>query len=94
MSENVTPSAVSQGEELGQVWDATLGATLRVAACVGAPNRAVTALTGLEEAKGRLQGCVASLVALNTVWRVGRATYLPELSGYAGLDVGALPQVA
>jgi hypothetical protein len=85
--------AVAQGVEVSQVWNDTLGITLGVAACVSAPNQTVAALTELGEAKGRLQGCIASLVALNTVWQVGRATYLPELGGYAGLDAGSLDKV-
>ncbi len=60
---------------------------------MSAPNAAVAALAGLGEAKSRLHGCIASLLALNTVWRVGRATYLPELSSFAGLNVGALDKV-
>ena len=82
-----------QGGDLGQVWEDVLSIILGVAACVGAPNREVAALKGLGTSKARLQGCIASLVALNTVWRVGRATHLPEVAGYAGLDVGSLQKV-
>ena len=82
-----------QGGDLEQVWEEVLGITLGVAACIGAPNSRVAALRGLGPAKARLQGCIASLVALNTVWRVGRATHLPELAGYSSLDVGSLQKV-
>ena len=44
--------------------------------------------------KTKLQGCVASLVALNTVWEVGKATYLPELVGYAATDLSLLEKVS
>lgn len=59
---------------------------LETLALLTAPGNASPSFQGAQDLKGRIQGCVASIVALNTVWEVGRAAYLPELEGYARTD--------
>ena len=73
-----------------------LAEALRVAlealAFLSAPSDAAS-IRNSAGLKVRLQGCVASLVALTTIWEVGQAAYLPELSGFAETDLTSIEKV-
>lgn len=72
-----------------------MGMAVEALSLVSAPSQAAASAIGsVAEVKSKLQGCVASLVALDTVWEVGKATYLPELAGYAATDLSSLETVS
>ena len=72
-----------------------MGMAVEALSLVSAPSQAAASAIGsVAEVKSKLQGCVASLVALDTVWEVGKATYVPELAGYADTDLSSLETVS
>ena len=76
-----------------QAWTDVLKVALEAQTLLTAPGKASPSVNGSQEMKEKIQGCVASLVALDTIWEVGKATYLPELGGYARTDLSSLEQV-
>ena len=82
-----------QGFQIKTAWSGVLGVATKALSLVTAPLQAASSMSNAAVVKVKLQGCVASLVALNTVWEVGKATYLPELTGYAATDFSALERV-
>lgn len=82
-----------QGFGPEEAWVELLTVALEALAILNAPNKAVQEVHGAMEAKARLQGCIACLVTLNTVWEVGKATHLVELTGFAQTDLSSLDKV-